>query len=194
MKRIVQRYVIVVSRVRMWLAAVAMVVTACGVEDHGPPPDAGMNPRATCGDHVCESTETLASCPTDCTCGNHTCEASETPASCPADCPVTVCDNGTCEAGETPTSCPSDCGAKMTTRNSSSYYVYHLYVYGCTATSEGPDLLAGKLIYPGYELTLTKIPPGCYLFHATTADGSGWRTPTGVTLKSAETLVWTLRN
>lgn len=103
--------------------------TTCGGGSGG---DAAV---AVCGNHVCEATETAASCPADCTsppvcgnhvcetnerttcpgdcpppvCGNHVCDAGETPASCPADCASVVCGNGTCDAGETPASCPADC-------------------------------------------------------------------------------------
>ncbi|MCH9686088.1 MAG: hypothetical protein K0V04_31945 [Deltaproteobacteria bacterium] len=60
-----------------------------------------------CGDAICDSTETVASCPADCTCGNGTCEPSENFITCPADC--TFCGNLVCEAGEDQFNCPSDC-------------------------------------------------------------------------------------
>jgi hypothetical protein len=148
----------------------------------------------TCGNHVCDSSETMASCPQDCTCGNHVCDASETTASCPQDCPAVVCGNAVCESSETATSCPQDCTATLKTQNNSSLTINHLYVYGCTNSTEGPDQLAGRVIASATSFSLNRIPPGCYRFHATTLDGSGWRTPQDVTMRAAEILTWTLTN
>ena len=71
---------------------------------------------STCGNDVCEESETVASCPEDCTpgppppvCGNGSCEAGENKNNCPVDCGGPVCGNGTCEAGENKNNCPADC-------------------------------------------------------------------------------------
>lgn len=147
----------------------------------------------TCGNHVCDANETAASCPLDCvTCGNNICDASETPASCPQDCHV--CGNNVCEPSETAASCPSDCTATLITQNTSSYTIDFLYVYGCGATSEGSDQLGAYVIPSGSRFTLSNIPPGCYLFHAQTLSGVSWRTTTGANLIGAQTYTWTLTN
>ena len=149
----------------------------------------------TCGNHVCDNGETATTCPQDCnTCGNNVCDATESIASCPQDCHAPICGNNTCDPGETTTSCAHDCTAMLVTKNASSYTVFHLYVYQCGMTSEGPDWLGTHVLPSGGAFTLTNIPPGCWLFHATTQSGSGWRTPEGINLVGAETFTWTLTN
>ncbi len=45
-------------------------------------------------------------------CGNHTCDTGESVSSCPADCSTTVrCGDGVCSTGETNASCAADCRA-----------------------------------------------------------------------------------
>jgi hypothetical protein len=64
--------------------------------------------RYYCGDGLCDSTETHASCAMDCTCGNGTCDGNETWWSCPSDC--SVCGNEVCEPpDEDEDNCPIDC-------------------------------------------------------------------------------------
>ena len=101
-----------------WCAAIALA--ACFVDgdalgeqqqlDRWDPPSTTL-----CGDHLCNGTETLATCPEDCTplppppsCGDGICSGSETNATCPADCPP-GCGDGLCNGSETVTSCPVDC-------------------------------------------------------------------------------------
>lgn len=71
----------------------------------------------TCGDSICATTETFATCPADCTlltCGDGTCGGGEDFTSCPADCGN--CGNGVCEEslGETATNCAIDCAELST--------------------------------------------------------------------------------
>ncbi len=70
---------------------------------------------ATCGDGICQPTESVATCPADCgvapVCGDGTCHATESVATCPADCGTApTCGDGTCQATESAATCPADCG------------------------------------------------------------------------------------
>jgi len=153
------------------LVLIGAVFASLGCGTKPAPVDGGLPDVEYCGDDVCDMGETAANCPQDCT----------------------VCGNSICEVGET-SACPKDCTAVLVMRNTSSYAVYHLYVYGCAAPSEGSDQLNATIVPSGSQYSLYNIPPGCYFFHATTLDGSGWRTPTGVTLRNAELYTWTLTN
>jgi hypothetical protein len=147
----------------------------------------------TCGNHVCDATETVASCPGDCKCGNGVCDSGESPASCPQDCHAAVCGNSMCEPGETVAGCPSDCAATLVTRNTSTLTVSALYVYGCATTIEGPNQLSA-VIPSGFQLTLSGITPGCYRFHAVATNGEFWRSSANTTLTARMTSTWTLSN
>lgn len=195
---------------------VGIVLVGCG----DPPPsgpDAGS--KAVCGDHTCEAGETAQSCPADCggggTCGNHVCESGEQQScpqdcstatcnnhvceageqqTCPQDCTQAVCGNGVCEAGETPTTCAADCDAQLVTQNSSSYAIFHLYVWPCGTTGYGPDQLGSNTIGQGNHYTLTNIPPGCWNFRAEAVGGVPHWERDGVVLTTAEIYTWTLIN
>jgi len=99
-----------VSMVLVALSALAACTsTTCGSGGSG---DGGVS--AVCGNHVCEATESAASCPADCTgttvCGNHVCEATENATTCAVDCAThAVCGNHVCESGESAATCPADC-------------------------------------------------------------------------------------
>lgn len=62
-----------------------------------------------CGDGVCGTGETSASCPSDCaaSCGNNICDTGENLNSCPNDC--SVCGDGICSGLETSNTCSNDC-------------------------------------------------------------------------------------
>ncbi|NQU83222.1 MAG: hypothetical protein HQ536_00775 [Parcubacteria group bacterium] len=77
----------------------------------------GSETHDWCGDNVCNSSETVNSCPSDCSDGgmgcdyDNVCEGNENNDSCPNDCGlVTLCGNGACDSSETMNSCPVDCG------------------------------------------------------------------------------------
>lgn len=78
-------------------------------------------PQPTCPNGICESGETVQTCPQDCTisprCGDGICNDGETSVSCQQDCPPTVScnNNGVCDSGETISSCPNDCKTVPTT-------------------------------------------------------------------------------
>ncbi len=88
----------------------SLAATACGFLTC-----AGTTTAALCGDGLCQSTESSASCPYDCLgvaakCGDGICTGEETPASCPKDCATAAtCGNSTCEPGEDFGNCPADC-------------------------------------------------------------------------------------
>ena len=70
----------------------------------------------SCGDGVCENSETCDACASDCGacpyCGDGTCNAGETCDSCSSDCGAcSYCGDGVCDSGETCDSCSSDCGS-----------------------------------------------------------------------------------
>jgi 3D (Asp-Asp-Asp) domain-containing protein len=90
------------------------------VTDSGEPTPA---PTPSCGDGLCNGTETCTSCPGDCgscppagpACGDGECNGTETCTSCPGDCGSCppagpACGDGECNGTETCTSCPGDCG------------------------------------------------------------------------------------
>ncbi|MDH5532841.1 MAG: hypothetical protein OEX81_00240 [Candidatus Pacebacteria bacterium] len=75
-------------------------------------------PAGTCGDNICEGTETCSSCESDCGaclvqwCGDGSCNAGETCDSCAADCgSCNFCGNNSCDGGEDCNNCAADCGA-----------------------------------------------------------------------------------
>ena len=148
---------------------------------------------STCGNGRCDTGETAASCPQDCaTCGDGICDGNETASGCPQDC--ARCGDNVCESGETVSGCPVDCAATLIAHNISSYVIYHLYVYPCGAPSEGTDQLGASVILSGGQFTLGAIPPGCYLFHASSLTDPQWRTPAPVILSAGLTYTWTLTN
>lgn len=69
--------------------------------------DLDRDGKAGCEDPDCAVACALAAQ----TCGNAVCDVTESTASCPGDCPArTWCGDFTCASGETPETCPGDCG------------------------------------------------------------------------------------
>ncbi|RME20293.1 MAG: hypothetical protein D6806_16665, partial [Deltaproteobacteria bacterium] len=70
------------------------------------------SPLCACGDGTCDAAagEDTVTCPADCgtTCGDGVCNGTESPLDCPQDCGT--CGNGSCDAGEDQASCCTDCG------------------------------------------------------------------------------------
>ncbi len=64
----------------------------------------------TCGNNLCDGTESAVTCPVDCAavCGDRACTHTENRDVCPVDCAV-GCGNRVCEAGEDVQSCAVDC-------------------------------------------------------------------------------------
>jgi len=78
------------------------LMDGCGVCGHMCAP--------VCGDHVCSTGETTATCPQDCAfCGDGVCSSTESAASCPLDCVSAVCGDGFCSPSETLATCAVDC-------------------------------------------------------------------------------------
>jgi len=74
-------------------------------------------PAAVCGNSICETGETCASCSSDCSCsapfcGDNLCNGAETCSSCAGDCGAcNSCGDGVCSGAETCSTCSSDCGS-----------------------------------------------------------------------------------
>ena len=84
--------------------------------EDGAPPDADagsptdVDNDATCGNGVCEPSESPLTCPSDCGpyCGDSLCEPGESVESCPVDC-LPICGDGRCEPPENRATCTADC-------------------------------------------------------------------------------------
>ncbi|HZX20596.1 MAG TPA: hypothetical protein VFF13_06330 [archaeon] len=77
---------------------------------------AGGSGGSFCGDNICDSSESAATCAADCpaVCGDGTCTGTESKNTCPADCGVgVICGDNTCGQGENFNICPSDCEAPI---------------------------------------------------------------------------------
>lgn len=80
-----------------------------------PQPSQGpLTQETVCGDSICDVSETVLSCATDCRteqdffCGDRICTSGESYYNCPSDCSF-ACGNNLCEARENETNCPADC-------------------------------------------------------------------------------------
>jgi hypothetical protein len=209
------------------LAFLVVVLGACGGDPVGDDDDdisiaidapqaidATDAPPTVCGDGVCQSPETAATCaadcslcgngvcnsgeqatcPTDCAvCGNGVCESSESNANCANDCPI--CGDGVCTGNE-PNTCVGDCvtNAALVVRNQSSYSVWYLYLRPCGG-NWSTDQLGANIVNPGAQFTLSGIPPGCWDFRAETSPSVNlYWLRTGTSLAAGQTFTWTLTN
>lgn len=104
-----------ISRKILTIAALVVLVCSCGrdaVFGDGSP--------ESCGNSLCDESETPKSCPADCRsedweCGNGVCEPNENHEVCPKDClaPGLGCGDGACEGNETAANCPDDCYSQV---------------------------------------------------------------------------------
>lgn len=160
---------------RAMMLGAMLVMAACatdGGDGGGGGDDDGSEPEDTCGDDVCDAGE-KTSCAADC----------EAPA---------TCGDNVCAASETATSCAADCTATLEVRNASSYNIYRVFLAPC-GKAWLPNQLSSTL-YPGYQFTLTTIPPGCWIVRAENSDSVYWQTPTGINLTAGQRYPWTLGN
>ena len=132
-------------------------------------PDAA--PKVTCGDNICQSSESAATCPADCK-------------------PAETCGDGTCSASETASSCPADCKTTVNVVNSSGVTVYYLYAWSCSATSLGNNVLSSAL-YNGYNITLTG-QEGCWNLEAEGSGGTYISASYNNNLAGGQAYTWTI--
>lgn len=150
--------------------------------------------KPTCGNMMCEAGETVATCAADCAkCGNNMCETGETPASCPADCTAPpVCGDKVCAPTETATTCAIDCTATLRLENHTGYTLYNVYARTCGG-GWSTDLMSGYLSN-GYYTTITDIPPGCWQWRAGTYNNAQYWQTTDAPMEAGKSYTWAIGN
>lgn len=143
-------------------------------DDPDPTPDAMPQPHPTCGNSVCDSTETTATCPQDC----------------PP--PTPTCGNNVCETSETVTSCSIDCASTVKFANYSGSPVWYLYAWRCGTTDMGADLLGNNTLANGYVYTIPGANPGCWNFEAKGSGGAYIDSEYGANVVERQTYTWNI--
>ncbi|HOT09193.1 MAG TPA: metallophosphoesterase, partial [Polyangiaceae bacterium] len=98
------------------------LVSGCGTSTEADSPPTTPNGTASCGDSVCDESESCETCPEDCGdcedgpnfCGDFVCDDEEDCVSCPEDCgdcfSEITCGDDICSETESCSTCPEDCG------------------------------------------------------------------------------------
>ncbi len=139
-----------------------------------------------CGDGVCSSAESVASCPRDCYNGNGSCDGGETAVSAPFDCKeYGNCGDGVCSSAESVASCPGDCNSYNTDSTGSGNNYVGAYssffassAAAAAATSSTPYISGGRVDAYIVNSTLTvrlsdvdissSAPPASFLITVST--------------------------
>jgi hypothetical protein len=140
-----------------------------------PPPDAMSTPHPVCGNTICDTGETTATCAQDCPPPGPTCN-----------------NNNICETTETVASCPADCASTVKFANYASVPVWFLYAWPCGTTDMGADLLGNNTLPNGYVYTINDANPGCWNFYAKNQGGGYVDSYYGANVVERQTYTWNI--